>query len=196
MDIAFEHSTLEQEKRSSSKKQLLWLAMVSISMFFAAFISALIVEKGDVNSWEGLRLPDYFIYSTLIIILSSILLLFYKRSLRKGVKVFNFFLCVFVLGLCFTYFQVKGWQELLDNGVYFLGSNWNKAGGYLFILTLMHLLHLFGGLIAVLVSATKLKRDLYSSSNYLGLELTSTYWHFLTVLWVVLFFFLDSMSTS
>ena len=64
MDIAFEHSTLEQEKRSSSKKQLLWLAMVSISMFFAAFISALIVEKGDVNSWEGLRLPDYFIYST------------------------------------------------------------------------------------------------------------------------------------
>lgn len=195
MDIAFEHSSVEKEKRLASKKQLLWLAMASISMFFAALLSALIVEKGDVNSWEGLSLPDYFIYSTLIIVFSSVLLLFYKRQIKHGKKVFNIFSFVFILGLFFTYFQLKGWKYLLDDGVYFLGSNWNKAGGYLFVLTLAHLLHLFGGLIAVLVSIIKLKRNLYSRSNYLGLELTSTYWHYLTILWIVLFFFLDSMAT-
>ena len=56
----------------------------------------------------------------------------------------------------------------------------------------MHMLHLFGGMIAILVTMFKAKRELYSMKNYLGLELASTYWHFLTILWLVLFFFLKS----
>ena len=96
MDIAFEHSSLEKEKRLASKKQLLWIAMGSMSMFFAGLISALIVEKADVNNWTNFDLPNSFTYSTIIIVFSSVLLLFYKRQIKHGKKVFNIFLEPFI----------------------------------------------------------------------------------------------------
>jgi cytochrome c oxidase subunit 3 len=60
----------------------------------------------------------------------------------------------------------------------------------LYILTLTHLLHLVGGLVGLCISTIKSKQNLYSINNYLGLELTSIYWHFLTILWIILFTFL------
>ena len=55
---------------------------------------------------------------------------------------------------------------------------------------MMHLLHMIGGLIALMVSLTKSLLKKYSSADYLGIELTAIYWHFLDVLWVYLFLFL------
>jgi cytochrome c oxidase subunit 3 len=52
------------------------------------------------------------------------------------------------------------------------------------------LLHLVGGLVGLCISTIKSKQNLYSINNYLGLELTSIYWHFLTILWIILFTFL------
>lgn len=184
--------TIEKNKLIASKKQLLWIAMISISMFFAGLLSALIIERKDVNTWQGFVLPDYFLFSTIIICLSSLLLFFYKKKLKENKSVFGIFFSVLILGFAFTYYQVQGWEILLESGIKFLGPSWNKAGGYLYVLTLMHLLHLFGGLIALIVSNVKIKRNLYNSSNYLGLQLTSTYWHFLTFLWIVLFIFLKT----
>jgi len=89
-----------------------------------------------------------------------------------------------------------GWQHLLDQEIKFVGPQWNKGGGFLYVLTLMHMLHLFGGMIAILVTIIKAKRNFYSIENYLGLQLASTYWHFLTILWLVLFFFLKSYMTG
>tara|TARA_B110000116_G_scaffold128468_1_gene111423 strand:+ start:109 stop:714 length:606 start_codon:yes stop_codon:yes gene_type:complete len=201
MDIALKNKV---------RKQLLWVAMVSISMFFGGLISAFIVEKANINTWQGftlsstvleiadkvLILPNYFVLSTGIIILSSLLLFFAKKKLRNGESVFSLVFTVLILGILFSGFQVLGWQQLSNQGVYFMGEGWNKAGGFLFILTLMHLLHLAGGLIALSISAVKSKKNLYSIDNYSGLELTSIYWHFLTVLWVIIFSFLKSSAIN
>ena len=92
--------------------------------------------------------------------------------------------------------QMQGWQILLNQEIKFVGPEWNKGGGFLYVLTLMHFLHLLGGLIAILVSMVKAKKKKYSMNNYLGLELTSTYWHFLTILWVILFIFLKTSMES
>ena len=51
-------------------------------------------------------------------------------------------------------------------------------------------------MIALTVALFKAKRNRYSIKNYLGLELVSTYWHFLTILWLILFFFLKSYMTG
>ena len=196
--------------KNKVRKQLLWVAMVSISMFFGGLISAFIVEKADVNTWQGFSLsptvleiadkvfilPNYFVLSTGIIILSSLSLFFVKEKLRNGKSVFSLVFTVLILGILFSGFQVLGWQQLSNQGVYFMGEGWNKAGGFLFILTLMHLLHLAGGLIALSISAVKSKKNLYSIDNYSGLELTSIYWHFLTVLWIIIFSFLKSSAIN
>ena len=176
--------------RNTVKKQLLWVAMAAISMFFASLLSAFIVEKADVLNWNEFILPNYFVLSTGVIILSSTLLLFIKQQLRKEGSVFILVCAVLILGLIFSYFQIKGWQQLTNQGIYLTGAGSNISGSFLYVVTLTHLLHLLGGLIALFISTIKSKRNLYSIDNYLGLELTSIYWHFLTVLWILLFSFL------
>jgi cytochrome c oxidase subunit 3 len=75
-------------------------------------------------------------------------------------------------------------------GVYLTGEGSNVAGSFLYILTLSHLVHLAGGLIALFVAAINIKTKKYNSKSFLGLEITAIYWHFLSVLWIYLFFFL------
>ncbi len=208
---------MDIELRKIVKKQLLWVALVSISMFFASMLSAFIVEKADVGNWKDFILPvasfkieinaetvpiwfgeeyersfevGYFLISTSIIIFSSFLLFFIKPLLKKGKSIFSLVFIVLILGILFTYFQIKGWQELTNQGVYLTGVGSNVAGSFLYILTLTHLLHLFGGLIGLCISTIKSKQNLYSINNYLGLELTTIYWHFLTILWIILYSFL------
>ena len=180
--------------RNTVKKQLLWVAMAAILMFFASLLSAFIVEKADVGNWETFPLPNHFAISTGIIILSSLLLLFVRPKLRKQESVFILVFTVLILGLLFSYFQIKGCQELTNrpfpNAIYLTGEGSNISGSFLYILTLTHLLHLAGGLVGLFISTIKSKQNLYSIENYLGLELTSIYWHFLTVLWIILFGFL------
>lgn len=187
---------IEDNKIISSKKQFLWIAMGSMVMFFGGLLSALIIEKADVNNWQAFVLPSSFTYSTLIIILSSALFLFYKKQLKLKKSVFKLLLLVFMCGIGFVFLQMQGWQYLLNQEIKFVGPQWNKGGGFLYVLTLMHMLHLFGGMIALTVALFKAKRNRYSIKNYLGLELVSTYWHFLTILWLILFFFLKSYMTG
>ena len=170
-------------------KQLLWVGMGSIAMFFAGLTSAYIVRKAEGN-WTEFILPEWFWYSTITIILSSVVLILAKQKIKKDKSVFSLVLSVFLLGLLFTYFQLNGWEELINQGVYLTGEGSNVAGSFLYVLTLSHLVHLIGGLIALLVTAINAKRKKYSADNYLGLEITSIYWHFLSILWIYLFCFL------
>jgi cytochrome c oxidase subunit 3 len=170
-------------------KQLLWIGIGSISMFFAGLTSAYIVRKAEGN-WTEFILPEWFWYSTITIVLSSILLILAKQKIKKDKSVFGLVLIVFILGVLFSFFQLNGWEELTNQGVYLTGEGSNVAGSFLYVLTLSHLVHLTGGLIALLVTSINAKRKKYSAANHLGLEITSIYWHFLSILWVYLFCFL------
>lgn len=66
----------------------------------------------------------------------------------------------------------------------------NTASSYIYAFTFVHLLHWIGGIIALLVMFIKGLQMRYSQSNYLGITLGSTYWHFLGILWLYLYAFL------
>ena len=170
-------------------KQLLWVGIAAIAMFFAGLTSAYIVRKAEGN-WTEFELPDWVWYSTITIVLSSAVLIIAKQKIKNNQAVFSLVLSVFLLGLLFTYFQLNGWEELINQGVYLTGEGSNVAGSFLYVITLSHLVHLIGGLIALLVTAINAKRKKYNAENYLGLEITSIYWHFLSILWIYLFCFL------
>ncbi len=175
--------------KSNTSKQLLWVGMAGIGMFFAGLTSAFIVRKSESN-WLEFEMPEWFWISTVVIVASSILLMLAKYQVKKGTSPFVLILGALILGIVFAYSQVLGWQELVAEGVYLTGEGSNPSGSFLYVITLAHLIHLAGGLIALLVTTVKASMGKYTAEDYLGIELTSIYWHFLDVLWLYLFFFM------
>ena len=86
--------------------------------------------------------------------------------------------------------QFKGWESLTQQGVFLTGPGSNVSGSFLYVITLAHLVHLIGGLIALLVAVINTKNGKYTSQDHLGFEMTTIYWHFLGLLWLYLFLFL------
>ena len=74
--------------------------------------------------------------------------------------------------------------------MFLTGDGSNVSGSFLYVITLAHLIHLIGGLIAILITAIKTRKGKYSPKDCLGFDLTSIYWHFVGLLWIYLFFFL------
>ena len=175
--------------QNRSLKQLLWIGIGSIVMFFAGLTSAYVVRKPEGN-WVEFLLPDWFLYSTVIIVLSSMMLILAKRRIHAHTVSSNLILGTFFLGIIFSYFQFRGWQELTNQGVFLTGKGSNVSGSFLYVITLAHLIHLIGGLIAILITAIKTRIGKYSIKECLGFDLTSIYWHFVGLLWIYLFIFL------
>jgi len=175
-------------KRNIVSKQLLWVGICGIVMFFAGLTSAYIVRKAEGN-WLEFEMPVWFTISTVAIIASSALLWFSFQNIRVGRSATQLLLGTLILGSFFAYSQVQGWEQLISEGVYLTGEGSNPAGSFIYVITLAHLLHLVGGLIALSVTTIKSKQGKYSKENYLGIGLTSIYWHFLGLLWLYLFLF-------
>lgn len=183
-------TTFDEQKKKSAKP-LLWISMISMAMIFAGLTSALVVRKAEGN-WLQFDFPIWFYISTVLIIASSFTMNWAKNSIKKdnsdsARKGFNFTL---ILGLGFTLTQYLTWQVLYDKGVYFTGPGSNASGSFLYVLTLLHLLHLAGGVIALLITFYKFNKGEYTSKSLLGVELCAIFWHFLDFLWLYLFLFL------
>ena len=185
-------TTSQSEPQTYTKiptfKILLWLAMVSMVMMFAGLTSGYIVRQADGN-WEVFALPNMFYVSTVVILLSSISMQWAFIAIKKdNLDQHRIGLMITLgLGLTFCFTQFMAWSNLVDAGVFFVG---NPSGSFLYVLTGLHLAHLGGGLIFLLVLSTKAIQGKYHSGNYLPVELGTIFWHFLDGLWVYLLIFL------
>lgn len=175
-----------------TKKVLLWIAIVSMIMAFAGLTSGYIVRKAEGN-WVDFILPRTFTLSTIIIILSSFTMQWAVVSVKKN----NFrnaktgILVTLGLGLAFVFFQFYSWQVLVANGIFFVG---NPSGSFIYVISGLHLAHLAGGILALIYVSAKTIAEKYNSQNSLGMEVCSTYWHFLDLLWVYLFVFVSYIA--
>lgn len=177
--------------QQKASKPLLWVGILSIVMLFAGLTSAYVV-RADNGNWLIFNLPSAFYLSTAVIITSSITLFYALQMAKKNNKsgMVLGLLVTFILGLVFTYLQYSGWRELYSKNIVFGGKSSNASGSFLYLITFLHLLHLFAGLISLLVTLKNAIKGKYNDQNTLGLELCSIYWHFLDILWVYLFLFL------
>ncbi len=184
------------EIKKKTAKPLLWIAIVSIIMLFSGWTSAVIVTKAANTKWVEIEMPIAFTISTLIIILSSLVYQFGLVSIKKDhKKIFKLTaLLTLVLGILFVVSQFFGWKELYTNGIVATGPSSSNASSFLYIITLFHVLHLLAGIISLIVVSVKSFREKYSSTNFLGIEISLIYWHFLGILWIYLFFFLKYVA--
>lgn len=171
------------------KKFVLWTACASIVMLFAGLTSAYLVRKSQGN-WLEFDLPDVFWAGTGAILLSSFALFQAEKSFAKGLEGrYKIFLsAAFVLGMVFLVLQYKGWTAMFQMGV---DLKVNPSASFVYVISGVHAAHVLGGLaalIAALIHGFGLQFN-PTKARRLRLNLTSTYWHFVDLLWVYLFIF-------
>lgn len=185
-----ENINYKEEIKQKTSKPLMWIAIMSIVMFFAGLTSAVVVSQGG-GSFLDVPMPSAFTISTFIIVASSLTFHYGLISIKKG----NFavakisVLATLLLGFAFVVSQWMGWGYLYENGVIAVGSASTASSSFLYLLTALHVVHLIGGIISLLVVFVKLNRNKYSIEKYLGVQVSITYWHFLGGLWVYLYLF-------
>lgn len=179
-----------QRSRIHPHKFTLWVAMGSIVMMFAGLTSAYIVRRNQAN-WLEFSLPAVFWYSTAVILLSSLTMhLALKAFKAREMQRYRQFITVTaILGVLFAALQFWGFTYLGAHGVKLIGEGSNPAASFLAIITGLHVLHVLGGVIAVLVIFIRAFSARLKSYNSVPIEIVSTYWHFVDILWIYLFVF-------
>ncbi|WP_457618502.1 cytochrome c oxidase subunit 3 [Lutibacter sp.] len=185
--------TLDQElkqARRKSAKPMLWVSMISMTMMFAGLTSAYVVSRKR-SDWVSFDLPNAFYISTVIIIVSSITFLLAKNFIRKDNRQLTtlFLVLTLILGVVFVFFQLEGFKELFDSGLFFAGEYSTVKSSFIYGITLAHLVHIIAGIIVLVIVIYNHLTKKYSSKNFLGLELGAIFWHFVDILWIYLFFF-------
>ncbi len=179
---------LEKKQKLHPHKFTLWVGIASILMMFAGLTSAYIVKRNQAN-WQTFDLPVAFWYSTVAIVISSITIIMALKAFKeRAMSRYRYLmLATLVLGIVFIVLQVFGFQQLWQKGITLQG---NVSYSFLYVIVGLHALHVIGGVIALLVMslmAYSTKKRSYSS---IPVELISTYWHFVDILWIYLLLFL------
>jgi len=190
-----------ERRKVHPHKFALWLGLGSIVMMFAGLTSAYIVRMGQGN-WRFFKLPNSFYLSTGVIILSSITMALGLRAFksRKMTQYRSLISLTLILGILFGVLQSYGFYQLyhipqaitLEDGTSIMQGvrvNGNPSESFVFIIAGLHLAHILGGIIALIIVFFKAYRKRVKVYNTTGLEIVATYWHFVDVLWLYLFIF-------
>ena len=185
----------EKEKQDRSKKMMLYFGIGSMVMSFAGWTSAFIVSRKQrlEEDWlTNYELPSAFTWSLVVILTSSVILYFSKKALKENKLQLSsaLLLLTFVLGIFFIVVQFMAFDQIINQGYYFTGAESNPTTTYIYLLAVVHIIHVVVGLICLSVVLFNSYAKKYSPTNTTGFDLAATFWHFVDGLWVFLFLFL------
>src|SRR5690349_18070127 len=174
MDISMNSDS--QRKRIHPHKFTLWVAMASIIMMFAGLTSAYIVKRNAPN-WEDIDTPQFFIYSTIALLASSLTVQLALRAFKqRNMSRYRLLMAITaVLGIAFVVLQWLGFQWMWAHGVHFKGAS---QGQFLYVIVGLHALHVIGGIVALTIIALKAFFSNKRNYNSIPVEVAATYWHF------------------
>ena len=179
---------IEQKNRIHPHKFTLWVGIGSILMMFAGLTSAYIVKRNQAN-WVTFNLPMAFWYSTAVIVLSSITVFMASKAFKERAmsRYRSLMAATLTLGVLFIVLQVLGFRALWNIGVTLTA---NVSYSFLYIIVGLHGSHVIGGIVALVVMSLKAFSIKTRSYSIVPVELMSTYWHFVDILWIYLLIFL------
>jgi cytochrome c oxidase subunit III len=177
----------EQRKRIHPHKFTLWVALGSIIMMFAGLTSAYVVKR-DQPGWTTFSIPKAFWYSTTVMLVSSLTVQMALKAFRERemLRYRSLLTTTAVLGIVFILLQWIGFREIWNSGITLRGSG---GGQFLYVIAGLHAVHVLGGVIALLFMVAKAYLSKIRSYDSVPVELISTYWHFVDLLWIYLFIF-------
>ncbi len=172
----------------------LWMFLGVVTSLFSLFM-IIYMERSGFPDWRPLPDPQILWINTALLILGSLAFQLARNAARhdrlSGVKL-NL-TAGGALTIAFIAGQVLAWRQLTAAG-YFLAAN--PANTFFYLITALHAVHLLGGLWVWARTTLSVWRGLESldvteiAGIRLRVQLCSVYWHFLLLLWLVLFYLL------
>jgi len=182
------HSAVMAEPTFSvpAKKMAMWLFIIADTATFAGCLVAYGFIRNGTPNWPR---PFHSITNvalmTLILLTSSLTMLFGVRSAKRGDKsgAFRWTMLTAAAGILFAALHIREWMGLIHEGATLLQNPWGTPlfGAAFFSITGLHLLHVTGGVVALIAVGLRYKGGRYHADD---LEITGLYWHFVDLVWM------------
>jgi cytochrome c oxidase subunit III len=184
------------------------IGLVGIFMLFLSFtVAFLLHEKFGVpdphtntyvRNWKPIWVPtDLLLFNTCLLVISSFTLEKARRqafqqaavsvaAVIPGVKWpgehrLPWLAATIALSFGFLAGQLAAWRELMARGIYMKDT---PSSSFFYVLTAMHAVHLFGGILALLYAGFAVHRRQGLERRRVALDVTALYWHSMTILWL------------
>jgi cytochrome c oxidase subunit III len=187
-------TTLTRDVRGGISNPVLGMILFITSevMFFAGLFAAYFNVRAAAPAWppagmtDKLHILPLILPATILLILSSFTCQFGVWAIRRGDRTaFLRFIGVTVaLGIVFLLMQATDYMLLFNEG---LAMDSGVFGSTYYTLTGFHGAHVFGGVVMLSVVLYRGMSGQFSPRHHDAVEATSLYWHFVDVVWIVLF---------
>ena len=184
---ALEGSALRQvQLRENQLRLALWMFLATVTMLFAAFISAYVVRRSG-SDWQQVALPAVLWVNTAILVASSVAVEAASKSGagRRWHAAMFAFGAALTFGVAFLGGQVIAWRQMVAAGVYLPSS---PHSAFFYMLTAAHALHVVAALVVLAWGMARTRVGFRDPRAWAAqMDLCRTFWHFLGGVWLVLF---------
>jgi cytochrome c oxidase subunit 3/cytochrome o ubiquinol oxidase subunit 3 len=171
-----------------TRKTAMWIWLGSEAFFFGAMIATFLLYRNTTDGGPGSEIFNipFTSASTFVLLMSSLTMVladnsFQRRDQRQG-RIW--LLGTVLLGLTFLAGQIFEFTEFVDEG---LKMSTSPFGSAFYMLTGFHGLHVAGGVLLLSLLIAFSFRGRLSPDHGMNVELTALYWHFVDIVWIVIF---------
>jgi len=175
----------------------MWIFLAGDAMSFGALLCAYGALRATSADWPrpssvlGIGLTAFM---TFLLICSSVTMVkglsAIKHNDRAGAR--NFLALTVLGGAMFLGMQAFEWTHLIREGLGLTGNPWGASlfGTTFFLTTGFHGCHVFGGVVYLSIITLQIASGKYSATNYNPIEIAGLYWHFVDLIWILVFTFI------
>jgi cytochrome c oxidase subunit 3 len=174
----------------------MWIFLAGDAVGFGTLLAAYGVARAGSADWPppsqhlGIQLTALM---TFLLICSSVTMVKALEALKRSdLPRAKMFLAFTALGgAIFLGLQAYEWTHLIEGGLKIFGNPWGATlfGTSFFIITGFHGLHVTGGVIYLLTILGVVSRIPDMRYNYMVTEIAGLYWHFVDLVWIMVFTF-------
>lgn len=164
--------------------------LLSESVVFASFFVTYTILRLKTSEWfppgvSGLDVPRAAL-NTVILVASSFVIYFAERALERNkiVKFRRLWLLTVAMGTIFLIGQAIEWRNMP------FGLTAGPVGGTFYLLTGFHGLHVFTGIVLLMIMYVRSLSPGNYASGHAGVSAVSLFWHFVDIIWIILFLLL------
>ena len=163
------------------------IAMGSLSMLFVALLASYGILRSRSAIWMSYTIGTIPLFlawvNTVVILISSITLFMASKANERENKILtlNQIYTTIIIGLVFLSLQIILWNVLINDDFTITS---HQAGSVFYMLSGLHGLHILGGIISLIWLVFKIR---VNNLILKPMRLVSMFWHYLTIVWVVIF---------
>jgi len=180
----------------------LWLVLAALGMLFVSSMLLYILMRLHIfgrTTDEPIRMPLIAWGSTAVLFAGSFTAHRAVAAIRRErlAICLKFLYITSALAVLFLIVQSPCMAQVLaEHRQLAAAAEVNKAPGefapvslygLVFILILLHAMHVLGGIIALIVVTARARANKYDHENYMGIQFAARYWHFLDIVWLAMF---------